>query len=133
MAISKHCVQLKMASAPETKLSDTDNLDAGSSFINYFSEVVSPVNLIITAIIFALLYKIYAKYTKVHVDTPALDLPKIRKDMTVSELRQYDGNQPDGRVLVAVNGWIFDVTRGRRFYGPGECIGAVFINSVDIT
>ncbi|XP_072942197.1 membrane-associated progesterone receptor component 2-like isoform X3 [Epargyreus clarus] len=39
--------------------------------------------------------------------------------MTVAELRQYDGTQPDGRVLVAVNGWIFDVTRGRRFYGPG--------------
>ncbi|CAB3256821.1 unnamed protein product [Arctia plantaginis] len=108
-----------MASVPKTKLSDTDSSDAGSSFIDYFSEVFSPVNLIISAIICVFLYKIYSKFTKVPVDTPALELPKIRKDMTVSELRQYDGNQPDGRVLVAVNGWIFDVTRGRRFYGPG--------------
>lgn len=31
----------------------------------------------------------------------------------------YDGTQPDGRVLVAVNGNVFDVTRGKKFYGPG--------------
>ncbi|KAJ8724809.1 hypothetical protein PYW07_015767 [Mythimna separata] len=105
-----------MASAPETKLPGTESPDAGSSFIEEF---YSPVNLIIIAIIFVLVYKIYAKFTKVPAETPAVELPKIRKDMTVAELRQYDGNQADGRVLVAVNGWIFDVTRGRRFYGPG--------------
>lgn len=108
-----------MASAPETKLPETDSSDAGSSF---FDDFCIPVNLVITAIIIILVYKIYAKFTKVPAESPALELPKIRKDMTVAELRQYDGNQPDGRVLVAVNGWIFDVTRGRRFYGPGECI-----------
>ncbi|KAH9635695.1 hypothetical protein HF086_011085 [Spodoptera exigua] len=105
-----------MASAPETKLPETDSSDAGSSF---FDDFCIPVNLVITAIILILVYKIYAKFTKVPAESPALELPKIRKDMTVAELRQYDGNQPDGRVLVAVNGWIFDVTRGRRFYGPG--------------
>ncbi|KAF9413416.1 hypothetical protein HW555_008353 [Spodoptera exigua] len=105
-----------MASAPETKLPETDSSDAGSSF---FDDFCIPVNLVITAIIIILVYKIYAKFTKVPAESPALELPKIRKDMTVAELRQYDGNQPDGRVLVAVNGWIFDVTRGRRFYGPG--------------
>lgn len=110
-----------MASAPEIKLPETESPDAGGSFLE---EYYSPVNLIIIAIIFVLLYKMYAKFTKVPAETPAVELPKIRKDMTVAELRQYDGTQADGRVLVAVNGWIFDVTRGRRFYGPGECIRA---------
>lgn len=105
-----------MASIPETNLPENDTAETGSNFL---SDLYNPVNLIITAIIFVLLYKIYLKFTKVPQETPAVELPKIRKDMTVSELRQYDGNQADGRVLVAVNGWIFDVTRGRRFYGPG--------------
>ncbi|XP_068627646.1 membrane-associated progesterone receptor component 1-like [Battus philenor] len=86
---------------------------------NIFFEIIySPVNLILTVIIMLLVYKIYrSRVNKVATESP--ELPKLRKDMTVAELRQYDGNQPDGRVLVAVNGWIFDVTRGRRFYGPG--------------
>lgn len=46
-------------------------------------------------------------------------LPKLRKDMTVTELSQFDGTQSDGRVCLAVNGVIFDVTKGKRFYGPG--------------
>lgn len=54
------------------------------------------------------------------VDPP---LPKMKKrDMTLKELRKYDGTQEDGRVLVAINGKIFDVTKGKRFYGPGEFI-----------
>ncbi|XP_026745738.1 membrane-associated progesterone receptor component 2-like [Trichoplusia ni] len=104
-----------MASSPEVNLPETDSPDAGSSFFEDYS-----VNLIITAVIVAvLLYKIYTKFIKVPVEAPAVDLPKLRKDMTVAELRQYDGQQAGKRVLVAVNGWIFDVTRGRRFYGPG--------------
>lgn len=118
-----------MASSPVTDKPESSSADTFS----YIYEIYSPVNLIITSIIFVLVYIIYVKFIKVPEDIPAVELPKLRKDMTVSELRKYDGNQSDGRVLVAVNGWIFDVTRGRRFYGPGECIRAVFINRVDIT
>ena len=48
-------------------------------------------------------------------------IPRMKKrDMTLSELRKYDGiNNPEGRVLVAVLGKIYDCTRGKRFYGPG--------------
>ncbi|XP_012547121.1 membrane-associated progesterone receptor component 2-like [Bombyx mandarina] len=69
---------------------------------------------------FVILYKFYYKY-KTHCSkvAPLKKLPKLRKDMTAVELRQYDGTQEGGRVLMAVNGWIFDVTRGNRFYGPG--------------
>ncbi len=41
--------------------------------------------------------------------------------MTVQQLRAYDGldGKNDGRILMACDGKIFDVTRGKRNYGPG--------------
>lgn len=48
------------------------------------------------------------------------ELPKLKKDFTVQELKAFNGNQEDGRVLVAVNGNVYDVTKGKRFYGPGK-------------
>lgn len=54
------------------------------------------------------------------------ELPKLKKDFTVQELKAFDGNQEDGRVLVAVNGNVYDVTKGKRFYGPGKW-GLAFI------
>ena len=48
-------------------------------------------------------------------------LPRMKKkDMTLTELKKYDGSGPEGRVCVAVLGKIYDVTRGKRFYGPGN-------------
>ncbi|KAI7906177.1 cytochrome b5 [Cokeromyces recurvatus] len=41
------------------------------------------------------------------------------KNYTPLELLPFDGNGKDGRILIAVNGSIYDVTRGRNFYGPG--------------
>ncbi|CAG4940116.1 unnamed protein product [Colias eurytheme] len=106
-----------MSSSPEIKNAESENTEVSSSFL---SELLSPVNLLLTVIIIVLVYKIFrSKFGKLSAEEPMPELPKIRKDMTVAELRQYDGTQPDGRVLVAVNGWIFDATRGRRFYGPG--------------
>jgi len=47
------------------------------------------------------------------------DLPPMKRhDMTVDELKQYDGvERPDGRICIAVDGKIFDVTKGKRMYG----------------
>lgn len=83
--------------------------------------IYSPLNLILLAFISFLLFKIF-KSSKPPTPSPPSDpeLPKLRKDFTVAELKAFDGNQPDGRVLVAVNGTVYDVTRGKRFYGPGE-------------
>ncbi|CAK1578051.1 unnamed protein product [Parnassius mnemosyne] len=105
-----------MDSPPEIKSPELERPSASSNI--FFEIIYSPVNLLLIVIIIVLVYKLFkSKFNKVAVESP--ELPKLRKDMTVAELRQYDGTQADGRVLVAVNGWIFDVTRGRRFYGPG--------------
>lgn len=87
-----------------------------------WDELTSPINLVLLAFIVYLIYKIIQSNfeSNAPVASPAPPLPKIRKDLTVSELKQYDGTQADGRVLLAVNGVIFDVTRGKRFYGPGK-------------
>ena len=52
---------------------------------------------------------------------PEPPMPRMKKrDMTLKDLRKYDGSGPEGRVLVAVLGKIYDVTKGKRFYGPGK-------------
>mmetsp|Transcript_3288 Transcript_3288/g.9451 ORF Transcript_3288/g.9451 Transcript_3288/m.9451 type:complete len:253 (+) Transcript_3288:165-923(+) len=53
---------------------------------------------------------------------PLDDVPEESKkvgDMTVEALQRYDGRDPTGPVLLAVRGTIFDVTKGRPFYGRG--------------
>lgn len=96
-----------------------------SMFMAIIHEIFySPMNLALVAIIAFLVYKIIKDRIEVpsvgSQKPPEPELPKLRRDFTVAELRQYDGNQPDGRVLVAVNGNVFDVTKGKRFYGPGN-------------
>ena len=112
---------------------DTVDTNAGSGeeavptsmFMAIVQEIFySPMNLALVAIIAFLVYKIIKDRIEVpsvgSQKPPEPELPKLRRDFTVAELRQFDGTQPDGRVLVAVNGNVFDVTRGKRFYGPGK-------------
>ncbi|EPY85537.1 hypothetical protein CB1_000371035 [Camelus ferus] len=42
-----------------------------------------------------------------------------KRDFSLEQLRQYDGSR-NQRILLAVNGKVFDVTKGSKFYGPGE-------------
>ncbi|CAG9819511.1 unnamed protein product [Phaedon cochleariae] len=89
---------------------------------NLFFEIIqSPVNIALVLLIVFLVYKIIkSRQNDFAVPPPAPQLPKLKKrDFTVEELKQYDGTQEDGRVLVAVNGKVYDVTKGKRFYGPG--------------
>uniref|UniRef100_A0A336MQC6 CSON001928 protein n=1 Tax=Culicoides sonorensis TaxID=179676 RepID=A0A336MQC6_CULSO len=83
--------------------------------------IKSPINLALIGVIALLVYKIIKTRIgeKQEVKPPEPELPKLRRDFTVKELREYDGNQKDGRVLIAVNGNVYDVTKGKRFYGPG--------------
>lgn len=66
-----------------------------------------------------------------------VDLPPLRKDFTVRELREYDGTRADGRILVAILFNIYDVSRSVHYYGrngvnpnyAGRDISRILINS----
>lgn len=84
------------------------------------SEIIrNPINLVLVSVISILVYKIVKMKRKVPVRELKI-LPKLRRDFTVQELKQYNGTGPDGRILVAVNGNIYDCTRAAHFYGPGR-------------
>lgn len=95
-----------------------------SFFSNLVADIIySPLNLALLGLCVYLLYKIF--YTRKEVITPVSlppQLPPMKKrDMTYQELKKYDGVN-DERVCMAVNGKIFDVTKGKRFYGPGKYV-----------
>lgn len=95
--------------------------------VTFLTEIVmSPVNLALVGVIALLVYKIVKNRTR--AAGPVLrgnKLPKLRRDFTVQELRPYDGTGPDGRILVAVNGAVYDCTRGAQWYGPGAPYAAL--------
>ena len=106
-----------------TESSSTENQEESQQLVaSFFTEIIkSPVNLALVGIIAFLVYQIFRSKTKTETPAPVIkELPKIKRDFTVEELKKYDGRGTDGRILVAVNGSVYDATRGARFYGPGE-------------
>jgi len=86
----------------------------------YAELISSPLNLGLLVVILFLLYKIFGQRKEPEFNPPP-PRPKMKKhDMVLSELRKYDGLNPEGNgfICLAVNGKVFDVTRGKRFYGP---------------
>ncbi len=116
---------------------DFDSKDAtqtDSSFtkklINLFERLLhniwaSSINLILVVLIICLLVKLFLlkrkpsnnssqKRTPVH-------LPKMSKcDLTVQELRGYNGIESNGRILTAIYGDIFDVSKRSDLYAQGK-------------
>lgn len=97
---------------------DTDGNNSGgilSLISTYF------INFVLLGIIFYLIWKIFKNHTE--SDKPVNinpGLPPLKKrDFTLEELKEYDGVKNEGRILIAVNGKVFDVTKGKAFYGPG--------------
>jgi membrane-associated progesterone receptor component len=105
---------------PTAKSTPTDDPQTWSQW--FISELTSnPINGILILAILFLIYKIFKSDNdsspKIQAEPP---MPRLKKrDMTLKDLRKYDGTGPEGRVLVAVLGKIYDVTKGKRFYGPG--------------
>lgn len=95
--------------------------ESGGFLTNIILEIVqSPLNIALVIAIAFLAYKILKRSQAVPAyHPPEPQLPKLRKDFAIEELKKFDGTQEDGRVLVAVNGNVYDVTKGKRFYGPG--------------
>lgn len=80
----------------------------------------SPLNLTLLSLCLFLLYKIIRGDKQPDFGEAEKPLPKMKKrDFTMAELKPYDGIE-NPRILMAVNGKVFDVTRGKKFYGPGK-------------
>jgi len=99
---------------------NSEEIDSGS-MMRFITELVSsPINLALLGLCAFLVYKI-VKSRRREISKPKQpDLPPMKKrDFTLEQLQEFDGRGKDGRILIAVNGKVFDVTRGSRFYGPG--------------
>lgn len=80
----------------------------------------SPINVTLLSLCLFLIYKIFRGDRPLELPAAEETLPKMKKrDFTIAELKPYDGLQ-NPRILMAVNGKVFDVTRGKKFYGPGN-------------
>ncbi|MBN3271606.1 PGRC1 protein, partial [Polyodon spathula] len=78
----------------------------------------SPLNLSLLCLCLFLLYKIIRGDKPPDMGKEEEQLPKLKKkDFTLAELKEYDGEK-NPRILIAINGKVFDVTRGKKFYGP---------------
>ncbi len=100
----------------------TSNVDVGSQPTSTFSLLSTYlINFSLLGIIFYLLWKLFFK--KNDPARPSSAVPSIppmkKRDFTLEELKEYDGIKGEGRVLIAVNGKVFDVTKGKMYYGPG--------------
>ncbi|KAI1309487.1 Membrane-associated progesterone receptor component 1 [Halotydeus destructor] len=80
----------------------------------------SPVNTVLTVICAYLVYRLFKGNSAPDNLPPPIKIPPPlpKHNMTLQELKNYDGSGEDGRVCVAILGKVFDVTKGRRFYGP---------------
>lgn len=80
----------------------------------------SPVNLALLGLCIFLVYKIVKSRRQDSTEGNARVCPPMKKrDFTLEQLKQFDGRGADGRLLMAVNGKVFDVTKARKTYGPG--------------
>lgn len=91
-----------------------------SPVLNFIKSLSSPVQIIGLLIIVMIIRKIVQSKLRKPPPPPRekpLE-PMKKRDFTPLELVEYDGVKQK-RVLLAVNGKVFDVTRGKDFYGPG--------------
>jgi len=108
--------------AMDPSLSEDPISEDPSLFEWVWSEVTgSYLNIVLTLAIVYLIYKILFPKEEVYTPPPPQPAPLKPQDMTLEQLKKYDGVHADGdgHVCMAVLGTIFDVTRGKRFYGPG--------------
>ena len=96
---------------------------AVSPIVNFIKSLSSPVQILGLLIIVFIIRKLVQSKVRKPLPPPRekpLE-PMKKRDFTTQELLEYDGVKQQ-RVLLSVNFKVFDVTRGKDFYGPGEFI-----------
>jgi len=84
------------------------------------------VQVFLVVVLVAVIIKSFMKGQNDVVDNQPESEPQLpemeKQDFTLEELRKYNGND-DPRILLGINGNVYDVTRGKGFYGPGGPYG----------
>ncbi|XP_062429961.1 membrane-associated progesterone receptor component 2 [Rhea pennata] len=82
------------------------------------------LNVGLLALVLLAAYRLYLRWGKrsgpggAAQQSQAAALPRMkRRDFSLEQLREFDGAR-NPRILLAVNGKVFDVTKGSKFYGP---------------
>jgi len=89
-----------------------------STFSNYLTAPVQVVILCITVIaIRAFLSTLRKKNEEVEEEVRKVLPPMEKRDFKLDELKPYNGVE-NSRILIAVNGKVFDVSKGHNNYGP---------------
>lgn len=90
------------------------------------SSLANPVNWVLAAV---LGYISYNYFTSSAAPPPPAPRPKqtalVFREYTPKELEPFNGSTPETRILMGVKGNVYDVTRGRQFYGPGKHFGCL--------
>lgn len=87
------------------------------------SSLANPVNWVLAAVLGYISYNYFAASA---APPPPAPRPKqaalVFREYTPKELEPFNGSTPETRILMAVKGNVYDVTRGRNFYGPGTTL-----------
>jgi len=82
--------------------------------------IISLVLIIITAFIFIWFVNSYINSRfKPDSSTQSQKTKEITKTFTLEELKKYDGTNPNLPIYLALDGLVYDVTAGKKFYAPG--------------
>uniref|UniRef100_A0A914YKI1 Cytochrome b5 heme-binding domain-containing protein n=1 Tax=Panagrolaimus superbus TaxID=310955 RepID=A0A914YKI1_9BILA len=76
-------------------------------------------DILCIVLLFYVVYRLFFKAAPELPPPPKMAPPMKKQDMTVEELKKYNGID-DEHICLAVLGDIYDVTRGKNFYGPGS-------------
>lgn len=87
----------------------------------------APVQIFTIAAVMIVIRMYMTRYKELSVDTSDYteELTRMSKqDFTLEELSKYNG-MDNKRILIGINGNVYDVTKGKNFYGPGKAYGAL--------
>ncbi|CAO3564868.1 unnamed protein product [Mortierella alpina] len=82
------------------------------------SALTNPLNWALAAVLGYVSYNYFSTPAAPPPAAPRRLPTLVFKEYTPKELAQFDGRTEDTRILMAIQGKVFDVTRGRNFYGP---------------
>ena len=73
---------------------------------------IATISMIALLAIFCFMCYFIYKITNKSNEKQVKMLPILKGDMTLSELKRYNGKGDDGRICIACLGKVYDVTRG---------------------